>query len=89
MAKDYLIDTYGNFVIENGDFVVGDSELQEVAEIIESHPGEWKEDPVIGCALTTMLKSNFDPIRIEQKIKNHLTRDGKDYENFKNNITFT
>jgi hypothetical protein len=83
---DYLIDEDGNYLIENGDFVVGPSELQEVGEILEGHPGEFKEDPIIGAALTTMLKSKYDAQRVRQHIKKHLARDGKDYEDYKNNI---
>lgn len=83
MAKDFKIDSNGNYIIKNGDFVIDDSELQEVAEILSSHPGEFKEDPIIGAALTTFIKSNRDIDRIEQHIKKHLARDGKDYEDYK------
>lgn len=86
MARDFLLDNDGNFVIKNGQFVIGESDLQEVALILESHPAEWKEDPIIGAALTKMLKSNYDEVRIEQHIKKHLARDGKDYEDYKQHI---
>jgi hypothetical protein len=83
MAKDFLTDNDGNLLIKNGDFVIGDSEQQEVAEILESHPGEWKEDPIIGAALTRMIKTKYDAGRMSSEIKKQLARDGKDYEDYK------
>jgi hypothetical protein len=86
MAKDFLMDSDGNFIIENGDFVIGDSELQEVAEIIEANPGEFKEDPIIGAALVRMIRKKYSAAQIEQEIKKHLARDGKDWNDYKDKI---
>lgn len=82
MAKDFLIDDNGNFIIEDGDFKIGDSELQEVAEILTSNPGEFKEDPLIGAGLVKMMKSKYDSNRLISQIKVQLKRDGKDYEDY-------
>jgi mono/diheme cytochrome c family protein len=86
MANDWLTDDEGNYLIKDGDFVIGPSEQQEVAEILEGHPGEWKEDPIIGAALTQMIKSKYDPARMRAVIKKQLARDGKDYEDYKDYI---
>jgi hypothetical protein len=86
MANDWLTDNEGNYLIKDGDFMIGPSEQQEVAEILESHPGEFKEDPIIGCELTRMIKSKYDPARMRAVIKKQLARDGKDYEDYKEYI---
>ena len=42
MSKDILLDDNNDLKILNGDFDFGDSEMQEVGQILQSTQGEWK-----------------------------------------------
>lgn len=87
MGKDILIDETGNYLIANGDFVIGESTDQEVAEILTMSSGECKEDPIIGADLITLIKSNASTLDVRRAAKLHLARDGKNYDELKENIT--
>ncbi len=66
--------------IENGDFVTGESEMQEVSHILRSEQGMWKQDPIIGVGLRRFLKQKPRKEEIIKRIKVHLKRDEKDYD---------
>lgn len=83
---DILLDVSDNLRIENGDFVIGDSVDQEVSLILRMHKGELKEDPLVGCDLITLLKSNVTNVELKQLIKLQLARDGKSYDELKEQI---
>lgn len=79
--KDILLDDITDDLrIENGDFVTGESEMQEVSHIIRSEQGMWKENPVIGVGLRKFLKQKPRAEEIKKRIKVHLQRDEKDYD---------
>lgn len=84
--KDILLDEIGDLRFENGDLVIGESEMQEVGLILQSNQGEWKNDPVLGPNLVQMNKKNESKFDIEQRTKIHLTRDGKDYNRIRRKI---
>lgn len=84
--SDILLDQDNDLRIEDGDFVVGDSTMQEVGLIISTHTGEWKEDPIIGAAPTDLLKKRYSKLELENRFRVHLRRDKKDYAKYKNQI---
>lgn len=86
MGKDILLGDDGDLLIENGDFVIGDSIDQEVQAILELAQGELKEDPVLGVDLFRMIHSNATEAELKQRVKLHLERDGKDYDELKERI---
>jgi hypothetical protein len=88
MAKDYLHTEESDLMIRNGDFAVGESTLQEVGIVLRLNPGELKSDPVLGPGLIRFIKSNAGDAVIRQKARLHLERDGKNYEQLKNQIKF-
>ncbi len=57
MAQDLLLDENGDLLIQNGDFVIGDSSYQDVKMIIQSAPGEWKQYPTVGVMADNYVKS--------------------------------
>lgn len=83
MAKwyDILDDEDGDLKIEDGDFAFGESLDQEVTTIVGLNPGEWPSDPVIGPALTRLMKGDASPTAIRQRIQLHLARDKKSVKN--------
>ena len=84
--KDFLLDENDDIAIVNGDFVVGDSLDQEVAMLIKTNPGEWKEDPIAGAGLIRKMKANASDLVIEHIIRIQLQRVSKNYDDIKKGI---
>ncbi|WP_312395725.1 hypothetical protein [Chryseobacterium sp.] len=80
MAKDILLNESNEPVILNGDFRIGESELQEVALILQLRQGELKSDPILGVNMQHFIKSRESKTAIERKVKLHLERDNKRYD---------
>ncbi len=84
--KDILLDKEDDLEIVNGDFLIAESLTQDVGLIIRLSKGDLKSDPVLGADLITMINRKESPSEIENQIKLHLERDGKDYEEVKEQI---
>ncbi|RWW91867.1 hypothetical protein [Flavobacterium cerinum] len=57
MNLDILLDDDFNPLIQNGDFVIGQSDQQHVNCIFLAHPGEYKQFPLVGFGASRYLKS--------------------------------
>jgi len=86
MMTDILLGENDDVQILNGDFVVGESLDQEVGLILRLNKGELKEDPIMGCDLIRLIKSNITQPELKQIIKLQLARDGKSYDELKERI---
>ena len=86
MANDILLDENGDLAIANGDFVIGESEDQEVAALLQLNKGDLKEFPILGSDLIKLINSNTSEIELKQIIKTELKRDGKSYQELKERI---
>lgn len=84
--KDILLDKEGDLLILDGDFVIGESELQEVEAILTMMQGELKEDPIIGANLMHYEKSTLTPSEVKSKASLALQRDGKDFSKIKKGL---
>ena len=73
--QDFLLDVNGDLQIQNGDFVVGPSNNQHVADIIQSFVGSWKQNPILGVGMLQYLKSQNAQVAVNS-IKNQLQSDG-------------
>lgn len=83
---DILLGLNDDLSIENGDFEVGDSLIQEVGVIIRLQKGELKSDPLMGPNLVRLINSNIDAVALESVLKINLERDRKNYEEVRNLI---
>jgi len=83
---DILLDYNDDVKLINGDFAIGDSTWQDVAIIIKMNQGELKSDPILGASLIRKMRTNSHKEEIEQTVKLHLARDGKSYNDLKNQI---
>jgi len=88
MAKDVLLDDDYDLKILNGDFVIGESTMQDVVLILQTNKGEWKHDPILGCNLIELIKSKSSKVEVEKRVRLQLERDGKNYDKIKNIINF-
>jgi len=86
MNLDVIHTTEDDLMIQNGDFVIGESIQQEVGIILRLNAGELKEDPVLGPGLIRMIKGKKDNELIRQMAKLHLERDNKNFDKLKQYI---
>lgn len=86
MANDILLDEENDMLFQNGDFVLGNSEMQDVGLILQSNQGAWKENPVLGPNLVELSKTNISRLDIEKRVRVHLALDNKDYNAIKRKI---
>lgn len=70
MNKDISIDDNFDLIIENGDFVTGQSDQQHVNCIFMAHPGEYKQFPLVGFGASKYLKKSTET---KQKFMRNLT----------------
>lgn len=85
--NDLLLDADDDLQIINGDFVVGHSLTQEVANILRLNQGELKFDPLLGPNMVSLINSNASAQEIETRVKLHLARDNKNYDEIKQLVT--
>lgn len=57
VAKDAKLDTDGDLLFSDGDFVVEESDQQHIDDILVSGKGNWREWPTIGVEISRYLNS--------------------------------
>ena len=80
---DILLDENDDFDIVNGDFVIGESVLQEVGIILRLNSGDLKSDPVLTPNLVQLVNSAENKQEFERRVRIHLKRDNKNYNELK------
>ncbi len=80
MANNFDLLLTGNdlAISENGDFFIGESDVQHVVDTINCFPGWWKENVADGVGLMAFSKSASDMSVLNRSIKMNLTADGYD-----------
>jgi hypothetical protein len=73
---DILLNESQGLVIKNNDLVVGESNDQNIYDILISAKGEWKRTPQIGCDANNFLNSPFDSQAIKNIVRLNLELDG-------------
>ncbi|MCB9245968.1 MAG: hypothetical protein H6606_06010 [Flavobacteriales bacterium] len=73
--KDILIDDQFELLIEDGDFVVGDSKGQNILLIAHASKGEYKRNPEIGANLSNLIHDE-SPKKHALELKRQLEYDG-------------
>lgn len=81
--NDILLDANDDLNIVNGDFVIGESVLQEVGIILRLNSGELKSDPVLAPNLIQLVNSASNNQEFEERVRLFLKRDNKNYEDIK------
>jgi hypothetical protein len=85
--SDILLDDDDDLHIVDGDFLVGDSITQEVANLLRLNQGELKFDPLLGPNLISLVNSSASLQEIERRVKLHLARDNKNFDEIKELFT--
>ena len=81
--KDILLGSDDDIDIVNGDFVIGDSVLQEVGVIIRLNSGELKSDPILAPNMIQLIHAKKIDDSFEYRLRLQLERDGKDFDEIK------
>ena len=76
MTQDILIDDEADLRIENGDFVLGESDQQHVVLLINTFAGHWKQFPTCGVGIIQYLASSNQGAALRRSINVQLTADG-------------
>lgn len=74
-AIDFIVDNDGELLIENGDFAIGLSDEQHIADILVAYPGEFKEFPMLGVNIGKAINGSLDG-EIKKEIRLQLVADG-------------
>lgn len=69
----------GNPIIENGDFVIGETRLQEAISIIRAVQNEYTRTPLVGCNLILFQNGMASKSQLERIMKKQIEADGLDY----------
>lgn len=64
-------------LIENGDFVIGESDQQHVQHILQANKGNYRHDVTIGAGIIKTESGNYTQ-KDEAEIKKALEADGYD-----------
>jgi hypothetical protein len=76
MATDILCDIETREpVIFEGDFFMGESDEQNLEDLIEYNPGELKGDPLTGVGIVRMMKGQLDEVRIISATRSQMRED--------------
>lgn len=73
----------GNYMVENGDFAIGDSRQQEAIAIIAANQGDYKHYPLVGCNSRTWKNAQISVADIQRTIKQQIEATGLVYNDVK------
>jgi len=77
--KDFLLND-GDLLIEQGDWLIADSDQQHIQLLLTSMPAEWKENPETGVGLTLSQHGAIDGF-VKRTIAVQLEADGFKLDN--------
>ncbi len=74
--KDLLLDSDGNFKFKRNDLVIGDSDNQNITDIIQSVKGDYKRSPQTGLNAIRFSNGDTRDVDIKAQVKLQLELDG-------------
>jgi hypothetical protein len=87
MDKDIQLNADNDLKIINGDFLIDQSDMQEVGIILQMNQGELKSDPLMGANITNRIRGVYDQLKLQRHIETQLEMDAKDYDSIKDKLT--
>ena len=73
---DFLMDTDDDLLIQNGDFVIDNGELQQVKIILNADKGGLRQFPLLGASMSTYIGSSNNDDILSNIIVDELNKDG-------------
>ena len=81
--QDFLLDDNFDPICENGDFVTGDSDSQNVQLLLSYNKAELREFPTAGAGLIHWVKKRLSDLRsMRREVSVQLENDGYKASNF-------
>ena len=80
--KDIMLDENNDLIISNGDFVLSESLLQETKLIMQTAPGHWRYNPILGLDMERFINDEASYDEIKAELKKQLKLDGKRLKEF-------
>lgn len=74
-AQDILLDDDWDLLMKNGDLVIGNSDQQHIALVVETGPGHWKENPFLGFNSGLYLGSTISKPEFKVNLSEQLKSD--------------
>lgn len=74
--EDLILDSNFDLEIKDGDLVIGKSDAQHLALLLESNQGEWKHNFLFGINLREELLNDSNITSIRHKIERQVKDDG-------------
>lgn len=76
-AYDLLLDDDGDFLIQNGDLVIGPSNEELLNSLFLSHFNEWKNNPSVGINIENYLNGDItQSLILQQNMRTEMVADG-------------
>lgn len=76
MAKDILIGTDGDLLIQSGNLVFGEADSQNLENLLLLNVGDLKWNPMLGCGMIRLTNSRINPQILIRDITLNLKADG-------------
>lgn len=73
---DILLSDSNDLAIRLGDFDLGQSDAQHLALLAGSHPGEWRQWPLLGIGIDTFLQEDASQADLKHRIAVQAEYDG-------------
>lgn len=51
ISEDLQLDEIGDILLKDGDYVMGESDMQHIEDILDAYPGEYRNAPLLGVYL--------------------------------------
>jgi len=65
-----------DLLIRHGDFVIQESDNQEIQNILDAHQGEWRQWPLVGFGIEDWLLAPLDLAKFRKDVSLQLRLDG-------------
>lgn len=75
--KDILLYKNDLYAVD-GDFPIGESDVQHVCDTIAAFPGWWKENPTDGVGIRAYMHSAGQELKLKRSMQINLQSDGYD-----------
>ena len=74
ISQDLQLDDIGDILLTNGDYVIGESDMQHIEDILDAYPGEYRNAPLLGVYLQRGINGLIDG-SLRRDINLNLTSD--------------
>lgn len=73
---DYISNSQDELLIQNGDFVQGESDLIHSKKVLIASPGEIRNDITLGLGINSFIGSSYDSYVLNDLIRRELDKIG-------------